>query len=414
MKKLTLAAIIASISFSTYANQAQQADFELMQAIPENTEHVFQQPEISSTATVWLEMIKQAKHTLDIGTFYITNKPGEKLEPIINAIKDAARRGVKVRILTEAMHLGGSSDPVQLFQNIANITVRQVDYKKIAGGVMHAKYMIVDNENVAVNSANWSWISLSQIHNIGVRIRNPQLATTILAVFNLDWQLAENNNGPQDHHLRNNMQKTMWVTAQRPAMVSYHHETLLVHPAFSPVDMRPNGTDSEISQMIAAIDNAHHDLKMQVMTFSGFKKYGYVGYWDELYNAIANAAQRGVHVKIIVADWNNSQPANDFMKTLQLLPNVEVKISTIPPLKSRYIPYSRVEHEKYFVVDNDLSWLTTSNWEWGYFYTTRNIALLINGKQPAQILGRLFDTDWNGPYTQMLDISKTYQSPKHN
>ena len=29
MKKLTLAAIIASISFSTYASQAQQADFEL-------------------------------------------------------------------------------------------------------------------------------------------------------------------------------------------------------------------------------------------------------------------------------------------------------------------------------------------------------------------------------------------------
>ncbi|WFN95896.1 phospholipase D-like domain-containing protein [Edwardsiella ictaluri] len=122
----------------------------------------------------------------------------------------------------------------------------------------------------------------------------------------------------------------------------------------------------------------------------------------------------GVQVKIIVADWNNTAPAIDFMKALQLIPNLEVKISSIPPLPSRYIPYSRVEHEKYFVVDDDLSWITTSNWEWGYFYNTRNIALLINGQQPARVLTALFEADWRGPYTQTLEIDKTYRAPLHS
>ncbi|WCF12918.1 hypothetical protein N4G58_01840 [Edwardsiella piscicida] len=35
-------------------------------------------------------------------------------------------------------------------------------------------------------------------------------------------------------------------------------------------------------------------------------------------------------MKIIVADWNNTVPAIDFMKALQLMPNVAVKISSIP------------------------------------------------------------------------------------
>ncbi|ACY84133.1 phospholipase D-like domain-containing protein [Edwardsiella piscicida] len=414
MKRLAIAGLIAGAAFMADGHQTRTADFELMQAIPQNTDAVFQQADIHATATVWLRMIRQARHTLDIGTFYIANQSGEALEPIVNAIKDAARRGVKVRILTDAMALSGSSDPDQLFAELPQIAIRKIDYHKIGGGVMHAKYMIVDGENIALNSANWSWISLSQIHNVGVRIRNQPLAMTLLSVFNLDWALAENTHGPVNYALTNNTDKRRWVTAQRPAQVSYGDETLLIHPAFSPVDIRPQGTDSEISQMLAAINSANHIIRMQVMTFSGFKKYGAVGYWGELYDAIANAALRGVQVKIIVADWNNTVPAIDFMKALQLMPNVAVKISSIPPIPSRYIPYSRVEHEKYFVVDDDLSWITTSNWEWGYFYNTRDIALLINGHQPANILSALFEADWRGPYTQTLEIDKTYHAPQHS
>ncbi|AVZ83974.1 phospholipase [Edwardsiella ictaluri] len=406
--------MIATAAFTAEAHQARTADFELMQTIPQNTEALFQQTDIHATATVWLRMIQQARHTLDIGTFYIANQSGEAMEPILNAIRDAARRGVRVRILTDDMALSGSSDPRQLFADTPQIVIRKISYRRICGGVMHAKYMIVDAENIALNSANWSWISLSQIHNIGVRIRNRSLAMTLLSVFDLDWTLAGNIHNTVNHALTNNTDKRHWVTALRPAQVRYGKETLLIHPAFSPVDMRPQGTDSEISQMLAAINSANHIIRMQVMTFCGFKKYGAVGYWGELYDAIVNATQRGVQVKIIVADWNNTAPAIDFMKALQLIPNLEVKISSIPPLPSRYIPYSRVEHEKYFVVDDDLSWITTSNWEWGYFYNTRNIALLINGQQPARVLTALFEADWRGPYTQTLEIDKTYRAPLHS
>lgn len=94
---------------------------------------------------------------------------------------------------------------------------------------------------------------------------------TLLSVFDLDWTLAGNIHNTVNHALTNNTDKRHWVTALRPAQVRYGKETLLIHPAFSPVDMRPQGTDSEISQMLAAINSANHIIRMQVMTFCGFK-----------------------------------------------------------------------------------------------------------------------------------------------
>ncbi|MDA6078036.1 hypothetical protein O0544_22755 [Edwardsiella anguillarum] len=77
MKRLAIAGLIAGAAFMADGHPAQTADFELMQAIPQNTEAVFQQSDIHATATVWLRMIRQARHSLDIGTFYMANQSGE-------------------------------------------------------------------------------------------------------------------------------------------------------------------------------------------------------------------------------------------------------------------------------------------------------------------------------------------------
>lgn len=71
MKRFAIAGLIATAAFTAEAHQARTADFELMQTIPQNTEALFQQTDIHATATVWLRMIQQARHTLDIGTFIL-------------------------------------------------------------------------------------------------------------------------------------------------------------------------------------------------------------------------------------------------------------------------------------------------------------------------------------------------------
>lgn len=65
------------------------------------------------TQAVWLNMINNAKSTLDIGMFYFANKKGEAMEPVMDAIKNAARRNVAVRILVDSAFYSGSEKSVE-------------------------------------------------------------------------------------------------------------------------------------------------------------------------------------------------------------------------------------------------------------------------------------------------------------
>jgi phospholipase D3/4 len=407
---------IFTFSLNIYAITNQSLDnklsheIELTQSVPEKT--IFSQSDIRTTQKVWIEMISNAKNSIDLGTFYIDNKKGKAMEPVINAILNAANKGVKVRIILDSSFHSLYPHEADDFEGVKNIEVRYLPINNSLGGIMHAKYIIVDSENIYVGSANSSWVELSQIHNIGIRILNKNIAATILRVFNLDWQFCKTGNFLGNRKLLYKIYSKLPVTALQPQTVKIGNDTAIVHPAFSPKQIVPSGLDIEQEQLIKIFKNAQKEVVMQVMTYTPQKKYGVVGYWAAFDNAIRDTASRGVHIKFIVSDWNNIKPNIDYIKSLALTPNVEIKISTIPQLKNKFIPYSRVEHCKYFVVDNNLSWIGTGNWEWSYFHTTRDITIIINSTKIAKQLKNVFLKDWNGPYTKSINISKEYKKPK--
>lgn len=74
-------------------------DIEVVESIPAGTS--LDNPEIRNTQQVWLEMIGRARKTLDIEQFYISNKPGKMLEPVLSAIAAAAGRRVNIRVIVD-------------------------------------------------------------------------------------------------------------------------------------------------------------------------------------------------------------------------------------------------------------------------------------------------------------------------
>src|SRR5207247_2317438 len=56
-------------------------------------------PALPAAHDVWLEMIRAAKRSLDFEEFYLSTWPHEPTEDLIQAIGEAARHGVKVRLL---------------------------------------------------------------------------------------------------------------------------------------------------------------------------------------------------------------------------------------------------------------------------------------------------------------------------
>ncbi|NIV72593.1 MAG: phospholipase, partial [Calditrichae bacterium] len=128
---------------------------------------------------------------------------------------------------------------------------------------------------------------------------------------------------------------------------------------------------------LGLINSAKEKIHIQLLSYD---PASHGEYYPATENALRSAALRGVQAKLIVSDWNKRKPGVDYLKSLQVLPNIEVKFSTIPEFSDGFIPYARVEHCKYMVVDDSLTWIGTSNWAKNYFYASRNLGLVIKGK----------------------------------
>jgi len=339
-----------------------QDPLELAESVPKQT--IYGSSDVRRTQQVWLDMLNNAKQSINIGGFYFFSHPHDAMAPIVKAIEHAASRGVKVRILVTSLLAKESKPTLRKLGKNKNIKTRIIQMRKLTKGILHAKYIVVDDENSFVGSPNFDWRALDQNHEIGIRIRNKRLATTIMTAFNLDWQLANTTNPNDIKKLRQKITHKNPVTETQPIHLTYNKETLTIHPAFSPEALLPNGFDEEEKQLIQLIHQAKHNIIIQVMTYSprhATKK----AYWATLDTALRDAATRGINVKMILANWVGRKPMIYFVKSLSLLPHLSIKISTLPPYQGKFIPFSRVEHCKYMVVDNNKTWIGTGNWQWG-------------------------------------------------
>ena len=130
-----------------------QPPLELVESIPVET--ILDNPDIRNTREVWLEMISGARRALDIEQFYISNAPGEALDTIITAIMQAAERGVRVRLIVDSRMYKTYPGTAESLGQRPGIVMRVIDFAKIAGGVQHAKFFIVDGKAVFLGSQNF-------------------------------------------------------------------------------------------------------------------------------------------------------------------------------------------------------------------------------------------------------------------
>ena len=74
--------------------------FQIVESVPEAT--AYGQPDVPRTQQVWLDLISNAQKRIDLAAFYISNQPGEALQPVLDALIARARAGIAVRILLDA------------------------------------------------------------------------------------------------------------------------------------------------------------------------------------------------------------------------------------------------------------------------------------------------------------------------
>lgn len=384
---------------------------EVVQSFPSGTKKTLKTRGIRITWRVWVDMVKAAKQSIDIGAFYFANKEGSLFERFLTALKSAAKRGVRVRIIADESQYTSRPEVIDQLGAVEGICIRIIPMKQLAGGVMHAKYMIVDDENFFVGSQNFDWQALQEIREIGIRIRNKPLARTVQAVFEADWQVSKPLKPSQDcfdADKKINLVEGFAgaINKENQVVIKQFGQDIKIYPAFSPVKMNYHNMDDEEAVIVDLIDKAQKEIFVQVMEFSPVTFAG--EFYPTLINALERAALRKVQVHMIFANWSIAYPHINFIQALSIIPHIDIKLSTIPYLSDECVPYSRVEHCKYMVVDNDTVWIGTGNWTRGYFYECRNIGLAIKSSHLNKVMRTVFFNDWDGPYTKDIDPIKHY------
>lgn len=350
---------------------------ELVESFPVETD--FDQPDLRSAQDVWLEMIEGAQSEILWQTFYVSHEKGKATEPLLAALKTAAARGVRVQLLVDPKFLETYPEPLGELGATEGIEVRSSPVGHWFGGVMHAKAMFCDGKVGYIGSQNLDWRSLTHIRELGLRFEEPHLVADYTRVFRWEWDNFDQEKPPADLP-----RVVTW-----PVSLDGGSATA----TFSPVGLNAASTLSDEEAILKLIESADSSIEIALLDYSPVTRDGKT-FYPTLDNALRQAAVRGVKIRLLVSHWMEEETVLDHVLSLNSLNNVEVRACRIPLSSEGEIPFARVHHSKYMVVDGESAWLGTANWARGYLHNSRNYGMVLQGgKLPAR-MERLFDFDW--------------------
>lgn len=218
--------------------QAYRTEFEEMysdnfqRSKTDNTQHIFPTlpdgsiiesyfaPTDDAENNVIIRAIKEAKETIHVQTDYLGTSN------IVSALVDAHNRGVKTRIIIDAV---GARSPHSKHEDLrkSEIPVKVENW----GGKMHMKGAAIDGDTIIIGSQSWSKAGNEIGDGNTLYIRNQHLAEAFIANFNASWHRIPNQ----------------WLTANpRPE-------------SDDSIGSRTDGIDNDYNGLVDLVDFANED-----------------------------------------------------------------------------------------------------------------------------------------------------------
>ncbi|MDA8692677.1 phospholipase D-like domain-containing protein, partial [Saprospiraceae bacterium] len=304
-----------------------------------------------------IELIDAAQHTLSICA-YNTNR-----ENVVNALRRAYDRGVEIRLIAD---IDNNNTGLQ-----SNIPF-PVLYGSIGDGIMHNKFIISDATFddlawVQTGSVNYTNFQVEVDPNNSILIQDKSLAQVYLTEFEEMW------GGSGAMPDRDNSKFGQSKSDNTPHLLNIND--IEVQSYFSPSD----NTDAFI---VDRIDAAQEEIDVAMLIFTRWK----------LRDALIAAHNRGVTVKVLVEDQENSQDVLDRFEQAGLT--------------TYYIDNQSTQlHHKYAIIDEGSTisqpYLVTGSQNWTYSGNTFNDenTLIFKDADIANIFKQEFQNLWQGTAT---------------
>ena len=140
----------------------------------------------SDLKRLYLLLIASARHTIDIASpYFITDESTEW------ALEDAAKRGVKIRILTEGEITDAKSvkhASRDVYDQLLSAGMELYEYQPT---MMHAKVMVVDGVWSTFGSANFDNRSFELNDELNIAVADRDLGTRFLQDFEEDLKRSQ-------------------------------------------------------------------------------------------------------------------------------------------------------------------------------------------------------------------------------
>src|SRR6185437_14636263 len=107
--------------------------------------------------------------------------------------------------------------------------------------------------------------------------------------------------------------------------------------------------------LISLLDGAKTSIQVQVLTYKTTSRDG--SPFHDLDDALRRAAARGVSVELLVSDWEKRKGTVESVQSLARVPGIDVRFIDIPPWSGGFVPFARVSHAKYMIVDGARAWV---------------------------------------------------------
>ncbi len=350
----------------------------LVESIPRGLEDLRGTPGVEYTEDVLVRMTQGARKTLDVTAMYwnllpnsnSTDEQGFSDEQfdemgagtgrdLLNALHQAAARGVKIRIL-ESPGFGDASAKTES-QELEEAYPEQVTRYDITmgdwyggSGIMHQKIWIFDERHLYIGSANMDWKSIMQVKEMGVAVENsPTLAQDATkyfdgwcvfaaqtskqteVVFDADariqrtvpaWSelVAEDRRGPSPLAGED---FTTTYNIEHPMQLTIDGDRSEVYLSGCPREVRGTGRSYDGDALVHTINDARRSVCVSVMDLAPFSLYGRQDgkpsplpgeddvptdspvWWPALFDALLSSVlTRKAHVRLLISSWAHTSP----------------------------------------------------------------------------------------------------------
>jgi phospholipase D3/4 len=454
----------------------------LVESIPMGLECLRGTAGVRYTEDVLVRLTQAAQSTIDLTAMYWALLPDAKGvdeqgftdqqfqqmgadhgRALYEALRDAARRGVSIRILQSPGFSGQKQESDDLREQFPKqISIHEIDMSKwYGGGIMHQKIWIFDSVHLYLGSANMDWKSLMQVKEMGVAVEDsPELAADATRYFDSWWEFSALSPTSQevfDPAVRIDRRVPSWsslIAAAKRSASPLAEKYATAYSACTPLRLALNGEYGGVflsgcpqevlgsgrtwdgEGLVHTIDDAQKSVCISVMDFAPTGLYSRPGppvgdkdiiptdtpvWWPLLTDALLSAVlTRKLYVRLLISKWaHTSALIEPMLKALQSAADagradpymsagqLEIKLFMVPGWNStsgsnrKFPGHTRVNHTKYIVTDRRIN-IGTSNMTWDYFASTAGSSFNTDHSALVRTLQSVFDRDWASSYAWRL------------